>query len=176
MPIFLLIYLQRKQPPFEGLRQTEPLGVYGFAFYAMVRFKNRYLLCAIEHDGLDQTLLKRISMRSILTAVRSSVELNFGDILSGTLQTALSVSSWSPELGVALIRTSRDHFRMVWSSISMISKLKGLPETVNVRLSVVHVGGTIRSCEKVALDYGRFKLRNEHNALLAKGDSTRMET
>lgn len=143
----------------------------------MVRFKNRYLLCAIEHDGLDETLLTCVSMRSIITAVRSSVQDNFGDILAGTLANSLSVTSWSPELGVALIRTSRDHFRKVWSSISMISKLKGLPETVNVRLNVVHVGGTIRSCEKVALDYGRFKLRNERNARLLKEEEIRrMET
>lgn len=114
----------------------------------MVRFKNRYLLCVIEHDSCNDGVVESVNSRSILSAVRTSVQTNFGDISAGKLSSALTVKFWSPALRLALIRSSRDHFRTVWAAISMVTFLDCLPETVRIRLRVVHVGGTIRSCQK----------------------------
>ncbi len=137
----------------------------------MVRFKNRYLLCVIEHDAYDSKTLENISVRSINSAVRTSVQTNFGDIIVGKLANALAVKFWSPALGLALIRSSRDELRQVWASISMINCLDCLPETVTIRIQVIHVGGTIRSCQKSAVDYARKLLLKSPDISRSKIDS-----
>lgn len=147
----------------------------------MVRFKNRYLLCVIEHESRDAALLQRVSSRDILQSVRHSLLENFGDVGSGHAQPALAVKYWSPVLGLALIRASRDHFRSVWASITLLTGMDCLPETVTVRFRVVHTGGTIRSCQKEAAEYSRQLILDERDAgrevaaLQAAAEGTRRE-
>lgn len=122
----------------------------------MVRFKNRYLLCVIEHDSYDNRVLENVVSRSIISVVRTSVQKNFGDVTAGKLASSLAIKFWSPALGLALIRTSRDNFRETWAAVSMIDHLdSSIPETVQIRFRVIHVGGTIRSCQKSAVEYSR---------------------
>lgn len=121
----------------------------------MVRFKNRYLLCVLEHDASDASLLQQVTSRAILQSVRQSLLSNFGDVGSGHASPALAVKYWSPVLGLALIRASRDHFRSVWAAVTLLTGLDCLPETVTVRFRVVHTGGTIRSCQKEAAEFSR---------------------
>lgn len=120
----------------------------------MVRFKNRYLLCAVDAEGGPQAL-RALSGLNILHAVRASLQDNFGDVGTGTLGASLAVKYWSSVLGLALVRASRDHFRLVWASLSMITRIEGLPEPLTLRFRVIHVGGTIRSCQKSAVEYMR---------------------
>ncbi len=88
---------------------------------------------------------------------------------------------WSPILGLTLIRASRDHFRSVWAAATLITGVDGLPETVAVRFRVVHVGGTIRSCQKSAAEYARQLILDERDAgrdfqaLRTAADSARRE-
>lgn len=128
----------------------------------MVRFKNRYLLCAVDFETLNDEQVLRISSREIINTVRHSLSTNFGELASGQSSSALAIKLWSPALRVCLIRASRDHFRTVWAATTLVtSVLLGGRNQSAVRFSVVHVGGTIRSCQKSATEYAREFILNE---------------
>lgn len=46
--------------------------------------------------------------------------------------------------GLAIVRAARAHFRLLWVSVSYMTHI----EARKVRISVIHVGGTIRTCER----------------------------
>lgn len=137
----------------------------------MVRFKNRYLLCYIETDGANASYLLNQDSRDISHLVRSSLQRNFGDHAYGELISSLSVKLWSPALSLCLIRCARDHYRTLWAAITLITSLSQkdthpppnvdlidsnpTSPTPTIRFTVIHIGGTIRSCQKSAIDHAR---------------------
>ena len=56
---------------------------------------------------------------------------------------------------VAIVRSPREHYRGVWAAISLMRSVGSRPFSPRV----LHVGGTIRSCQKslVAVDRERLK-------------------
>lgn len=121
----------------------------------MVRFKNRYLLCMFETEYGTDVQKSSVQAREVLAAVRSSLAVNFGDLAVGQAMASLAMKVWSPALGLCVIRSSRDQFRTVWAATSLLTGSPGLKKFGHVRLTVVHVGGTIRSCQKSAAQYAR---------------------
>jgi ribonuclease P/MRP protein subunit POP5 len=120
----------------------------------MVRFRNRYLLCTVEFERGGDEAVSLVTGRALYVAVRSSVETNFGDVGAGLAIPVLSVKLWSPPLALAIIRASRDHFATVWAAITMINALPRASPGNPVRITVIHVGATIRACQKAAAEYG----------------------
>ena len=57
---------------------------------------------------------------------------------------------------VAIVRSPREHYRGVWAAISLMRSVGSRPFSPRV----LHVGGTIRSCQKslVAVDRERLKV------------------
>ncbi|KAI0566455.1 Ribonuclease P/MRP protein subunit POP5 [Gracilaria domingensis] len=121
----------------------------------MVRFKNRYLLCVIDSEKGSEADIYALQSKQIVSAVRSSLALNFGDLAVGQLMSSLAIKLWSPALGICLLRSSREHFRTAWGAITYVTEFKTAPQLGRVRLQVLHVGGTIRACQKSAIEYGR---------------------
>lgn len=121
----------------------------------MVRFKNRYLLCVIDTEYGEDADVFNVQSREILSAVRSSLSLNFGDLAVGQSMASLAVKLWSPALAMCILRCSRDHFRTVWAATSLVASFSGLPQLGHVRFSVIHVGGTIRACQKSAAAHAK---------------------
>lgn len=141
----------------------------------MVRFKNRYFLCLFDTDCLvePQDKVQRLGQREIMRAVRDSVSQNFGDLGSGQLQSSLAVKWWAPALRMCIIRSSRDHFRTTWAAITLITRMETQQQLGAVRLRVIHVGGTIRSCQKSAFKHARQVLLEERKK---GGDATKVQT
>lgn len=121
----------------------------------MVRFKNRYLLCVIDTEYGKDADIFNMQSREILSAVRSSLSTNFGDLAVGQSMASLAVKLWSPALGMCILRCSRDHFRTVWAATCLVTSLSGCAHLGQVRLSVIHVGGTIRACQQSATEHAR---------------------
>jgi RNase P/RNase MRP subunit POP5 len=130
----------------------------------MVRFRNRYLLCTVEYEQSEDVALSQLSGRIIHAAVKSSVELNFGDVGAGQANPVLSVKLWSAPLALAIIRASRDHFTTVWSAITLITALPAASTDNPARITVIHVGATIRACQKSAADYAERLIQDERRA------------
>lgn len=125
----------------------------------MVRFKNRYLVCAVEFERDEQEQQQRLNAREIYGAMRNSVEHNFGNIGAGHALAVLSVKYWSPHLGLAIVRASREHFNTVWAAITFITEFGSSSARTKARMSVVHVGATIRACQKASADYAERLIR-----------------
>ena len=62
---------------------------------------------------------------------------------------ACAVKHFNPTVGLGIVRASRDTHRMVWLALSHITALGETEEPCALR--VVHVAGTIRSCQIHAL-------------------------
>lgn len=121
----------------------------------MVRFKNRYLLCRIDCEPHVSAELYKVEPRELYNAIRFSLSRNFGDLAIAKVASSLSIKTWSPALSLCLVRCARDHFRTVWGSITLLSTLQPVCDVGPVRFTVIHVGGTIRSCSQCAIDQAR---------------------
>lgn len=121
----------------------------------MVRFKNRYFLCRIDSQPEDAKKLQNLSAREINTIVRASVADNFGDATYGQTIASLAVKSWSPALSLCLVRSPRDHYRTTWAAISLITSAHPAASCGTLRFTVLHTGGTIRSCLESAVRHAR---------------------
>jgi ribonuclease P/MRP protein subunit POP5 len=50
-----------------------------------------------------------------------------------------------------VIRTSRDNFRVTWAALTFLDKVNHTP----VIFRVLHVGGTIRCCQRFLINYDK---------------------
>lgn len=132
----------------------------------MVRMRNRYLLCAIEYERDSEATVARLSPRALHAAIRASVELNFGDVGAGRALPSLAVKFWSPALGLAIVRAHRDHYRTTWAAVTLVSALPAAGAARPARISVIHVGATIRACQKAAVEHGERVIAEKKAACL----------
>lgn len=63
----------------------------------------------------------------------------------------LSVKYFSPQTSTGIVRVPREHYRLVWTVLSLIKEVKGRPVVVRV----VRVSGTIKKVEKEAIRRAR---------------------
>jgi len=145
----------------------------------MVRFKNRYLLVELCFSDsptgeplpeLEQVkAAQRVSSRGLYFAVRSGVERYFGDTGIAACTQSLAVKYYSPELRLAIVRAPREAFQIVSATASLVTNIRD-SKVRFVRVSTIHVGGTIRSTQKAALRIypRRFNMSNVHKEELLK--------
>eukprot|EP01125_Pyxidicula_operculata_P011338 TRINITY_DN371_c0_g2_i2.p1 TRINITY_DN371_c0_g2~~TRINITY_DN371_c0_g2_i2.p1 ORF type:complete len:165 (+),score=32.26 TRINITY_DN371_c0_g2_i2:713-1207(+) len=129
----------------------------------MVRFKNRYLLSEIivKND-------KPIDKEHLSNAIKESILNNFGDYGRAIVSKAFLIKDYNVSTGIFVVRCGRDSsssssssssslapYSIVWSSLTLITKIREAP----VLIRVLHVGGTIRSCQKVAVSYNKAMMR-----------------
>ena len=116
-------------------------------------------------DKLTPQLLSRI--------IRDAVAELFGDYGSGMITgslvgmfssltggswceelcaslTAYTVKYLSPATSTAIVRVSRDHYRLVWAALTFVTKLPR-PIDQSCVIKVVRVSGTIRKAEEEAI-------------------------
>lgn len=118
----------------------------------MVRYKKRYLLVEIsfEDNKIDETM----SSPCIYEHVRNAVQEAHGDYGRACLARSLRVKYVNPVTGVAFIGCGRDNYRMLWSSITFIKKI----QNKRCMCRVLHVGGTLRSCQKFVIRHNKEQL------------------
>jgi len=135
----------------------------------MVRFKNRYLLVEIvwdewvvsSHNGeptqSPPTLKPSINASLLIQLIKTKTLDYFGDLGLASLLWSLSVKYLNEATGIFIIRTSREYFRITWGAMTFITSINNRPAS----LRVLHVAGTIRSCQKMLLKYDRELLFQE---------------
>jgi ribonuclease P/MRP protein subunit POP5 len=149
----------------------------------IMRFKNRYFLVEILWEGgtdgaassaaaaaesgtkaaasgspvgaaasrvVDPTL-QSVHLQSSL---RSSIRELFGDLTSGMTLQSLHVRYLNALTCSAIVRCSRDEHRTCAMAIALTPHLRGKACT----LRTVHLGGTIRSCQKAAVKWQRRRI------------------
>ncbi|KAF5342548.1 hypothetical protein D9611_001224 [Ephemerocybe angulata] len=132
----------------------------------MVRFKNRWLL--VELIPLPQThttspVTSSISRprtpannnnldgKTIWAALRQSVLTHFGDVGWGAVAPSLTIKYFSPTTSVAIIRVSREHHKIAWAALTLLSSIDG----VRYIPHVVHLSGTIKHAQLAAIEHNR---------------------
>ena len=121
----------------------------------------------------------RLDGRLLMKMIRTSVAELFGDYGSGMIAGSLQgtfVSAQSPILSIsnltvlapvkyfsaatstAIIRVSRDHYRLVWAALTFTTRLPKPVDQACV-IQVVRVSGTIRKSEEAAIRLARQSIK-----------------
>jgi ribonuclease P/MRP protein subunit POP5 len=89
----------------------------------MVRFKSRYLLFEIIYN--DSNIHEQIQPTHLLSAIKESIQQNFGDAGTGSILSNLSMKYYSPFTNLGILRCGREHVKMVWASMGFVTEVKG---------------------------------------------------
>ena len=139
----------------------------------MVRIKHRYLLLHIlypdAHKSTDKTSNPaylgfhapspaHVSVPLLLSHLRNSIAVHFGDCGLGLTAGSLKVVYLSHATSTAIIRCPRQYFRIVWAALTYMNDLPG-PRRGDAGkpcvIQVVRVSGTIRKSEEELLRRAR---------------------
>jgi len=115
----------------------------------MVRIKNRYFLVEYHFPGHTQPDLT-LNEKLLAETVLNSVHENYGEFGLGTCQKGLKVVYLALLTQTCLIRFPASFEKQGRVCLSSIVVLHGRM----VVLNVVHVGGTIKACQKVLVKHG----------------------
>jgi ribonuclease P/MRP protein subunit POP5 len=140
----------------------------------MVRYKARYILFDVLYPNAPKTLgaasthleFSSPSDPSITSSylsglLRDGLAHQFGDYGAGVAGN-LSVKYFSPATSTGIVRVSRDHYRLVWTALSFMNELKGVP----VVIRVVRVSGTIKKVEQEAIRRARKEVKRVGGSLV----------
>ncbi|KAJ7387043.1 RNA-binding protein pop5 [Desmophyllum pertusum] len=122
----------------------------------MVRFKRRYLL--VEISFKDGRVDDKIATRLIYDTVKNAVKDSHGDYGMACVARSLQVKYVNPVTGMAFIACSRDYYRMVWSALTFIRTITFKKTAIPCMFRVLHVGGTLVSCQKFLIRHNKSQL------------------
>lgn len=111
----------------------------------MVRVKHRYLLFQMDWEKGKSVF---VSSKDLSQKILAQVVEDFGDFGRGCVGRGW-IAYWNPKTGIGLFKAPREAAQMVWSSLVLITALDSIPVTIRV----VHLGGTIKQCQRVAVKY-----------------------
>ncbi|XP_070760026.1 ribonuclease P/MRP protein subunit POP5 [Enoplosus armatus] len=121
----------------------------------MVRSKSRYLLCEVNVS--DRSLLLLLDDRAMVTAVKAAVARTHGDY--GTaLCSRFSVKYLNAHTGIVFLRFPKRCYRLLWSALPFITSVETRGQKIPCFLNCLHVGGTIRTCQKFLIRYNTQQL------------------
>ena len=110
----------------------------------MVRVK--YLLVEIV---LPPTMMiEGLTMFDIYRQLRGQIQSLFGTITASSIASSIQVKYLNLQTNKMIISCLKDSYRMVWAALTFMTKISSIPTT----LRVLHVGGTIRSCQSILID------------------------
>ncbi|KAJ8263278.1 hypothetical protein COCON_G00157350 [Conger conger] len=137
----------------------------------MVRYKSRYLLC--ELCVSDQSSLQLLDERAVFAAVRGAVSSAHGDYGSALCSASFAVKYLNAHTGVVFLRCRKSHYRVLWSALPFITSVESRGQRVPCFFNCLHIGGTIRTCQKFLIRYNTQQL---HRMLrLCHSEAERLE-
>ncbi|KAK6476365.1 UNVERIFIED_CONTAM: hypothetical protein FKN15_067506 [Acipenser sinensis] len=122
----------------------------------MVRFKSRYLLCEVSFA--DPRSRQCLEERAIFSAVRDAIARAHGDYGAACCAVSFAVKYLNAYTGILLLRCRKEHYRLLWSALPFIIHLESRGQRQPCRISSIHVGGTIRTCQRFLIRYNRQQL------------------
>uniref|UniRef100_A0A8C3QJB2 Ribonuclease P/MRP protein subunit POP5 n=1 Tax=Cyanoderma ruficeps TaxID=181631 RepID=A0A8C3QJB2_9PASS len=123
---------------------------------AMVRFKNRYVLCEVVSE--DPRCRKCIEDRALGLAVRDAIARVHGDYGLACCSISFTVKYLNAYTGTVLLRCRKDSYRLLCSALPFVRYLESRAQRYPCFLNTLHVGGTIRTCQKFLIQYNRTQL------------------
>ncbi|XP_018412902.1 PREDICTED: ribonuclease P/MRP protein subunit POP5 [Nanorana parkeri] len=121
-----------------------------------MRFKSRYFLCELVLE--DPRRRQNISQGTVLHTIKEAVTRLHGDFGASAVSIALSVRYLNAYTGIILIRCRKDYHQLLWSSLPFITNLENRGQRYPCFINTLHIGGTIRTCQKFLIQYNRQQL------------------
>ncbi|XP_059909122.1 ribonuclease P/MRP protein subunit POP5 isoform X3 [Gadus macrocephalus] len=122
----------------------------------MVRVKSRYLLCEINISVPSNRLL--LEDKPIFSAVKDAVASMHGDYGAAQCSIGFSVKYVNALTGIMLIRCPKSSYRLIWSALPFVTSVEHKGRKIPFFLNCLHVGGTIRTCQKFLVRYNTQQL------------------
>ncbi|XP_040276181.1 ribonuclease P/MRP protein subunit POP5 [Bufo gargarizans] len=122
-----------------------------------MRFKSRYFLCELVLE--DPRLKQNISQGTVFYNVREAVARLHGDFGAAAFSIGLSVKYLNAYTGIILLRCRKESHQLLWSSLPFITSLENRGQRYACFINTLHIGGTIRTCQKFLIQYNRKQLR-----------------
>ncbi|XP_026199044.1 ribonuclease P/MRP protein subunit POP5 [Anabas testudineus] len=122
----------------------------------MVRVKSRYLLCEVNVS--DRSLLLLLDDRAIAAAVKSVVARIHGDYGAALCSIRFSVKYLNAHTGIVFLRFPKRCYKLLWSALPFITSVESRGQNIPCFLNCLHVGGTIRTCQKFLVRYNTQQL------------------
>eukprot|EP00731_Ephydatia_muelleri_P023642 Em0015g1225a len=131
----------------------------------MVRFKNRYFLVGFRFASQEESAraLKILTHKSLVDLIRDAILSLHGQYGVSCVQKSLSVKYITLTLASPLSDVRGTTIAQVWAALTTITNIQQCPCTAQV----LHLGGTIQSCQKFLIKYNTQKLRG----MLRESDS-----
>ncbi|EJD55696.1 hypothetical protein AURDEDRAFT_78966 [Auricularia subglabra TFB-10046 SS5] len=120
----------------------------------MVRFKNRWLLVEFIHTPATAQAAAQapaLDAKRIWAALKQSILTHFGEIGWGAVSPSLTVKYFSPTTRMCIIRVARDHHRIAWAGLTLLSTVNGESYVPHV----VHLSGTIKHTQLAAIQHNK---------------------
>ncbi|XP_054629627.1 ribonuclease P/MRP protein subunit POP5 [Dunckerocampus dactyliophorus] len=131
----------------------------------MVRVKSRYLLCEVHVS--DRNRLWLLDDRAISGAVKGAVARIHGDYGAALCSIRFSVKYLNTHTGMVFLRFPKRCYRLLWSALPFITSIETRRQKIPCFLNCLHIGGTIRTCQKFLVRYNTRQLHrmlpNCHN-------------
>ncbi|XP_068594759.1 ribonuclease P/MRP protein subunit POP5 [Brachionichthys hirsutus] len=127
----------------------------------MVRWKSRYLLCEVNVSERSSLLL--LDERAIAAEVKAAVARTHGDYGAAICGIRFAVKYLNAHTGIVFLRFPKRSYRLLWSALPFITSVETRGQTIPCFLNCLHVGGTIRTCQKFLIQYNKRQL---HRMLL----------
>ncbi|XP_053313212.1 ribonuclease P/MRP protein subunit POP5 [Spea bombifrons] len=122
-----------------------------------MRFKARYLLCELVLE--EPRWRQNITQSMIFHSVRDAISRTHGDFGAAACAVSLSVKYMNAYTGVILLRCRKDFYHLLWSSLPFITSLDNRGQRCPCFINTLHVGGTIRTCQKFLIQYNKVQLQ-----------------
>ena len=119
-----------------------------------MRFKNRYLLYELIFE--DEKVDTSIAGGLVYKLIKDNCLLNHGEYGFGIVSQSFQVKYYNQLTNLCIVRAPRDNYRIIQSSVTYISNIKQRSLT----FKLIHLGGTIRSCQIAALKFNKIQLNN----------------
>nr|XP_057927151.1 ribonuclease P/MRP protein subunit POP5 [Doryrhamphus excisus] len=123
----------------------------------MVRVKSRYLLCEINVSERNRLLL--LDDRAITSAVKEAVARIHGDYGAALCSIRFSVKYLNTHTGMVFLRFPKRFYRLLWSALPFITSIETRGQKIPCFLNCLHIGGTIRTCQKFLVRYNTRQLQ-----------------
>ncbi|NXA38018.1 POP5 protein, partial [Eudromia elegans] len=116
----------------------------------------RYVLCEVLVE--EPRCRQGIEERALGLAVRDAVARAHGDFGLAACCVSFTVKYLNAYTGAVLLRCRRDAHRLLCSALPLVRLLESRGQRYPCALRTLHVGGTIRSCQKFLIQYNRRQL------------------
>uniref|UniRef100_A0A8C4R804 Ribonuclease P/MRP protein subunit POP5 n=1 Tax=Eptatretus burgeri TaxID=7764 RepID=A0A8C4R804_EPTBU len=137
----------------------------------MVRLKNRYVLCVVRGGDLA---LRALSPSAVHKTLSHTLQAQHGVYGQARCLIGMTVFYVNMKTGVVIVRVRKDSLSLLSSALPFVSNVGYPPNRVPCHLQTLHVGGSIRSCQKFLIEYHRKTLQSQLAACVTNEERQRV--